>query len=242
MHGACVSGLPVTDKHQLHQLVASRRAWPGYKKNLNPKRNGEIDKTRGSRQFLLNILWGYDADTGNTNVHFPVQRVFWFQLRCMYADVWHAQKRVATGRVDSQLGFSPCFSHRPSTTGSSAATPGLSISSLPSFSSQLHYGQLRLVHLLLLTFVSILYILSVICLHFLSFKCRLSPSFPLCVCVPGVISLLSACFLAFSHLLTDMLILSRSDYSNKCIRCSTTSVSSSRSLLYLTLGCLCSSI
>lgn len=88
------------------------------KKNLNPKRNGEIDKTRGSRQFLLNILWGYDADTGNTNVHFPVQRVFWFQLRCMYADVWHAQKRVATGRVDSQLGFFSCFSHRASTTGS----------------------------------------------------------------------------------------------------------------------------
>lgn len=88
------------------------------KKNLNPKWNGEIDKTRGSRQFLLNILWGYDADTGNTNVHFPVQRVFWFQLRCMYADVWHAQKRVAIGRVDSQLGFFSCFSHRPSTTGS----------------------------------------------------------------------------------------------------------------------------
>lgn len=235
MHGACVSGLPVTDKHQLHQLVASRRAWPGYmrkKNNLNPKRNGEIDKTRGSRQFLLNILWGYDADTGNTNVHFPVQRVFWFQLRCMYADVWHAQKCVATGRVDSQLGFFFCFSHRPSSTGSFGC-------------------DIRLIHFLC-AFVFLTAALwpaqassltsAHICIHPLHLECHLSPSFPLCACAPGVISLLSSCFLSFSHLLTDMLILSPSDYSNKCIQCSTTSVSSSRSLLYLTLGCLCSSI
>lgn len=168
------------------------------KKPLNPKRNGEIDKTRGSRQFLLNILRGYDADTGITNVLFPVQRVFWFQLRCMYADVWHAQKRVATGRVDSQLGFFSVLVIGLPLRAHSAATLGLCVSSPPSFSSQLHYGQLRLVHLLLHTFVSILYILSVICLHFLSFKRHLSPSFPLCVCAPGVISLLSSCF-SHSH-------------------------------------------
>lgn len=175
MHGACVSGLPVTDKHQLHQLVASRRAWPGYKKkkNLNPKRNGEIDKTRGSRQFLLNILWGYDADTGNKRTFSCTARVLipaaLHVCRCLTrSEVCSNRPRRLTARL-----FFFCFSHRPSTTGSFGCDTRF-IHFLASFSSQLHYGQLRLVHLLLHTFVSILYILSVICLHFLSFKCRLS--------------------------------------------------------------------